>query len=98
MLMVFAVYDEKVGAFAHPFFCVAVGQATRIFQEWATEGTPVAKHPADYCLYRIGMFDEQKGRLEALEPIERLGLASEYVEGRSEGPRIRLAEVPKDGR
>lgn len=68
-LQAFAVFDEKAGVFAHPFFALAVGQALRTFQDWCRDpNTPLSRHPADYKLYRIGRFEDTSGEFSPEAP------------------------------
>ncbi len=65
----FSVFDDKAKAFLPPFFCGEVGQASRMFSDLVnTEGHQFAKHPEDYVLYEIGLFDDGKALLEPFGP------------------------------
>jgi len=79
-LQVFGVFDQKVGAYGHPFFGVAIGQALRQFGDWVQDSnTPLHRHPEDYRLFHVGTFDDQTGELEAFRPVF-LSEAVEFVE------------------
>lgn len=66
-LLCFGVYDEKAGAFGHPFFSSAMGLAIRQFGDWINNPeTNLAKHPQDYRLLHLGEFDDVSGVLTAL--------------------------------
>lgn len=69
MLKVLAVRDRAVDAYGSPFTTPAIGQAVRSFvDEVNREGSPFFMHPEDYDLFLLGEFDEQAGRLIALDP------------------------------
>lgn len=64
-LQAFAVFDEKVGAFMAPFFCLTKGQAARSFGDAVLDSqNPMSRHPEDYRLYEVGSFDDQEGVFE----------------------------------
>lgn len=68
-LLAFAIRDEKVGAFLQPFFAPAIGSAIRSFLDACTGDTPMAKHPGDYTLYRIGSYDDNTAQLLSDTPL-----------------------------
>lgn len=68
-LVIYAVYDKAVGAYMRPFPMQSDGQATRHFQDEAIRAdSPIANHPEDFSIFRVGMFDDQKGELTYEEP------------------------------
>jgi hypothetical protein len=68
-LIVCSVFDTAVGAFAPPFFCQALGQASRVFGDWVNDpATPLSRHPGDYRLYHLGSWEDQTGDFMPLEP------------------------------
>ncbi len=61
---VYSIYDTASGLYSRPFFTQSDGEAVRSFQDIATDEThPVGKHPEDYSLFRIGLFDDGCGLL-----------------------------------
>lgn len=71
-LIVLSVRDEKVEAFLPPFTARAVGEGIRIFETAIRDpNSGLAKHVADYVLYRVGTFDDVSGLMAPQEP-ERL--------------------------
>lgn len=79
-LKAFSIHDDKSGAFMAPFFFPAVGQAVRAFADAANDDSSmIGKHPGDFVLWCLGIFDDSSGGFESIEP-ERLGSASEYKE------------------
>ena len=59
----YTVFDKAVGAYMRPFVMQSDGQAVRHFEDEVNGDNPIAKHPEDYALFRIGMFDDQSGEL-----------------------------------
>jgi len=55
------------------------GQATRSFEQEANNSdSMLAKYPADFTLFEIGLFDDQTGELAAHEQKVNLGMASAF--------------------
>lgn len=78
-LEVFSVYDTKAQAYLPPFFLHNTAMALRIFQNCANDtGHTFGTNPEDYCLFHIGMFDDDTGSLTALQTPKSLGLAQEF--------------------
>lgn len=66
-LVVVAVRDSAVDAFSRPFFVPSIPVAVRSFRdEVANPESPMFKHPEDYVLWELGVFDEDDGRFENL--------------------------------
>lgn len=73
MLNVYALYDVKSQSFADPFYAVNNYVAMRILAGVICEGDSyIAKFPEDYRCYKLGEFDDKKGKLIPLEVIEIL--------------------------
>ncbi len=65
----FSVHDSKAKAYLPPFFCPEVGQASRLFCDLVNqEGHQFNAHPEDYCLFEIGLFDDNTALLEPFGP------------------------------
>lgn len=80
---VFAIKDEKAEAFMAPFTMPAVGMALRAFSDLVNDGSSaVSKHPGDYKLYQVGIFDDFSGILGGVDfasgPV-LLASGSEYT-------------------
>lgn len=79
---VFAVYDDKAGAFMSPFVLPAIGLAVREFQSAVNNPqSNISKYPADFKLYKLGTFDDNSGQFESLGVPMLLGVGTEYVNG-----------------
>lgn len=54
-LVVCAIFDTKVGAFATPFFCRTKTEAMRSFEDACNDDKlPFKAHPGDYRLFVFG--------------------------------------------
>lgn len=68
-LNVYSIYDVKAGVYQRPFYAGADGEATRAFSDLVTDGEhPVGKHPEDYSLFRLGVFDDNNGKFQPEAP------------------------------
>lgn len=68
-LLGFSVIDEKVGAYANPFFAPTVALAIRMFLDWCVDPeASISKHPGDYRLYQVGGFDQETGLFDQASP------------------------------
>lgn len=80
-LIVCAVRDSAVDAFMRPFCVPTVGMAVRSFQDEVKDPqSPMAKHPSDYELFQLGVFDEEAGRFDNAVSPRSLARALDYVE------------------
>ncbi len=63
-LNVYSIFDNASGLYSRPFFTQADGEAVRHFSDIACDDKhPVGMHPADYTLFRLGIFDDVTGNL-----------------------------------
>ncbi len=64
-LNIYTIYDTASGSYWQPLFAQADGQAIRQFTDMAvTAENPVGKHPEDYSLHRIGVYNDQNAKIE----------------------------------
>lgn len=78
-MAIYAIYDTATGAYMRPFFVQADAQAVRAFSDLAVAADhEVGKHPEDYSLFRIGQFDDKKGKIIGESP-ECIATALECV-------------------
>lgn len=76
--LMFSVFDSKAGNFTPPFFSPTKGMAIRMFTDVANDvGTMICKHPEDFSLIYVGVFDDENGVCEAARH-ENLGVAASY--------------------
>lgn len=68
-LFIYSIFDVATGAYMRPFFLQADAAAQRAFEDLvATEDHEVAKHPEHYSLFRLGVFDDNKGTIVGEAP------------------------------
>ena len=74
-LVVVACFDSAVQQYGRPFFSPARGAALRAFMDEVNRGgadaSELAKHPEDFELRVLAVFDEESGIFEA--PAEGVG-------------------------
>lgn len=59
-----AIYDKAANAYMQPFFCRTQAEAVRLFADACTDGkNQFCKHPNDFDLYVVGVFDDNSGVL-----------------------------------
>ncbi len=63
-LNIYTIFDTASGAYMRPFFLQSDGQAMRLFKDMASDAEhEIGKHPEDYSLFRIGIYDDNKAEL-----------------------------------
>lgn len=70
-LLIVSVRDGASAAFGRPFFVVARGQAIRSFQDEVNRqdnNNDLHKHPEDFDLYCVGIFDDNTGQIVGQPP------------------------------
>lgn len=73
---IFSVYDSKMEAYLPPFFQQTVGMAVRSFETAAMDQEhQFHMHGADYTLFHIGSWDQDRGQCDMLEAKVALGNA-----------------------
>ncbi len=61
---IYSVFDEASGLYSQPNTGTSDGEAVRTFQDMAIDPKhQVGKHPGDYTLLRLGIFDDTTGTL-----------------------------------
>lgn len=74
-MKMFSIYDSKTEAFSRPFVCHTPSEAVRTFSDAVNQGdSPYNRHPADYTLFAIGLWDDASGTLDSC-PHVNLGNA-----------------------
>lgn len=70
---VYTIHDSKSLTYNQPFFAVNHAVAKRLVSDVVADiETPFGRHPADYRVYCIGLFDDQKGRFEMFDMNEHV--------------------------
>lgn len=83
--IVYAVYDSKMEMFHKPMFLITEGEAVRGFVDICKDTSSMLhKHSADYTLFRLGTFSEDKGCFENEKSPTRVITAWEAVNYKEE--------------
>lgn len=94
---VYSIFDVASGVYLRPFMMQSDGQATRAFKDIATDADhDIGKHPEDYSLFRVGIFDDNKGTLIPENP-ECLCTALEMVASSRKVDREALKAISPGG-
>ena len=66
----YAIYDVAAGAYMRPWFARSDNEAIREFTHLATaaDASRISDYPHDFTLFRIGLWDDNKGILEQAGP------------------------------
>lgn len=92
ILLGYSILDNKTGHFSVPFFFNHRGHAIRAAIELAGDNTTtVGRHPADFTLCEVGVFDDQTGRFTS-EDVVHLGTILSLAPPRALPPASLFAE------
>lgn len=70
MLSAYSIFDNKALVYHPPFFAPTDGSAVRSLSDLVSDtNTNVGRHPADFVLYCIGHYDDNKGQLIPAVPL-----------------------------
>jgi hypothetical protein len=76
-MQIFSVYDVKAECYLTPFFQNTVAQGIRAFEDInENPNTVINKHPEDFSLYHIGVFDVSSGKIESFPECRFLATPS----------------------
>lgn len=79
VLKVFSVYDSKVGAYLNPIFLQSKGAAMRAFEDAVNSSDhQFYKHAADFTMFELGSWDEEKGKFTLHSTPISIGVAIEF--------------------
>lgn len=69
-LKIYTIRDAKAECYLPPFTYRTDGEAIRAFGDSALDGkTPLATHPEDFFLMRVGEFDSDTGAITPCAPV-----------------------------
>lgn len=89
LLKIFTVYDSKIEAYLPPFHERGSGAAIRAFESAVhQDGHQFNRHPADYTLFEIGVFDDSTAGIEMHVAKIPLGNGIEFSEDQMEVPTL----------
>jgi len=79
-LQLFCVQDTKAEAFMRPWVARTVNEALRNFAaEVNAVDSTLSKFPNDFCLWHVGEFDEESGKVKGFTENRALGFAVEHM-------------------
>lgn len=79
ILLAYSLLDNKTGHFSPPFFMTHRGHAIRAVIELGEDPkTTVGRHPSDFTLCEVGVFDDQVGRFTS-EDCVHLGTVASFL-------------------
>ncbi len=62
-LNAYTIFDSASGLYMRPFYTQSDGEAKRSFADISMDAEhPIGKHPEDYSLHRIGVFDDNTAK------------------------------------
>lgn len=81
IIRMYSVYDNRAEIFNAPFFIPSEGQAIRDFGDLVRDPqSRVSKHPDDYNLVYLGVFDDSTGTVLPADRIETVSRGSDFKE------------------
>lgn len=72
MLYILTIFDRKAASYGRPLFCRAIGEGMRIFRDEVNrpaEDNVLYRHPEDFDLFHVGLFDDETGRIKGIDPV-----------------------------
>lgn len=76
--LVVSAYDSRIQVWGRPQFMINKPDALRGWEEVCNDGqSPFSKHPTDFALYAIGIWDDQQGVFMPFETKQIIASASE---------------------
>jgi hypothetical protein len=86
-LVIVSIKDTAADAYGRPAYVATEGVALRQFQDEvnrASEDNQLYKHPDDFHLYYLGIFDDSTGKFDLLEYPKLIARAKEVMIRESE--------------
>lgn len=92
-LQVLAVRDRAADVYGRPFFTPSLGTAIRSFSDHLNgkEDSEMVKHPEDFDLYHLAVFDDETGQFECLSQPKMIAIGKDTAI-----PRPKTAEMFSD--
>lgn len=80
ILRCYSIYDRKALQYHPPFYAVTDGSAVRSFADLVKDpNTNIGRHPADFVLYCVGTYDDNKGAMTPVSPLTHIMDAAALV-------------------
>lgn len=69
----YSIYDRKALVYNQPYFAITDGAAIRMLGDVVNDkNSTLNRHPADYVLYLVGVYDDAKGALLPIDPLKHV--------------------------
>jgi hypothetical protein len=81
-MVIVSIKDTAADAFGRPAFVATEGVALRQFQDEvnrASDDNQLYKHPQDFHLYNLGLFDDVTGMFELMETPKLITRANDVM-------------------
>lgn len=92
LLRMFAFYDTKAQVYGVPFFMINGATAMRAAIELAgDQSTTIGRHPADFILHELAIYDDASGRVAPHQAPVDFGLVSSMLPASPAGPLFATA-------
>lgn len=70
LVNVYALFDVKSESYSLPYFAVSDAVAVRTaYDAYIMADCTVSRHPEDYTLFRLGLFDDTRGVISGSERV-----------------------------
>jgi hypothetical protein len=80
LIRLYSIFDSKVDAYSFPFQAKTKGEAIRIITESVNDSRSfLNKHPADYTLFELGVFDDAHASFNIHKTPISLGVCVEFI-------------------
>lgn len=80
LIRAYSIYDNKALQYHPPFFQHTDGAAIRMLSDLVHDtNTQIGRHPRDYVLYFVGIYDDSKGLFQSEQPLTHVIDASALV-------------------
>lgn len=78
--IIVAVHDRALDAFLPPWTTPATGAAIRAFQDAINDPqSPMQKHPDDYDLYQLAVYNDGTGRITPLDEPKQIAIGKQLT-------------------
>lgn len=98
--LLFSIYDEKAHAYLPPFTLPRSDMAIRTFSDCINSSDHAfSRHPGDYTLYELGVFDDSTGEITPHNVRVHHGIGQQYklTQSNNEGPQHGNLQSISDG-
>ena len=93
----YAIRDAAIGVYKPPFVQHNNAHAMRNFGDLANDpNTEINKHPSDYCLVRVGEWDDDQGTLHP-EEHHVIAWAVDIADGKPQSTETQIHEPVQPG-